>query len=217
MSTCSYLQGKKPEKGPKVSPRGVVNPEIRQQLFQAAATVLGRDGPGGLSGRAVTREAGCATGLLYNHFGDFDTFLGEFIADRLRPLAESTAALPARAGHGTVAGNLTDFALARLGSEMLEITGLVLARPALLALARDARKASGLALNQVEPAVTSYLNAERELGRIAADTDTEAVTLALLGAVHQLLLISRTGSSRAADRMRRVVAMLARAITVASP
>jgi len=34
--------------------------------------LLRRPGPDRLSGRAVTGEAGVATGLLYAHFADFD-------------------------------------------------------------------------------------------------------------------------------------------------
>lgn len=60
-----------------MSPRGVAIPGLRQQLFQATERVLVRAGPGGLTGRAITREAGCSTGLLYNHFNTLEANLTE--------------------------------------------------------------------------------------------------------------------------------------------
>src|SRR5882757_5631726 len=97
-----------------MSPRGVAIPNVREQLFEAAERLLGADA-GPLSGRAVTREAGCAAGLLHNHFGDFDTFLVEFVIDRFRRYASSVTTLPSLAGEGTVAANLTDAALSLFG------------------------------------------------------------------------------------------------------
>jgi AcrR family transcriptional regulator len=92
--------------------RGVAIPEVREQLFAAADRVLARDGPAGLTTRAVTTEAGVANGVLHRHFRDLDEFLAAFVASRLEALADGAAALPGRAGHGTVTGNLTDTAVA---------------------------------------------------------------------------------------------------------
>jgi AcrR family transcriptional regulator len=193
-----------------VSPRGVVVEGLRERLFAAAAAVLARDGPAALTGRAVTREADCATGLLYNHFGDLDRFLAEFVLDRLRPLAADAAALPGRAGRGTVAGNLTDFALARLGPGMLDTVRLALARPALLAAVPGAAAAERTPLGRAEAAVTGYLDAERRLGRVGPGADLDAVALALVGTLHHLLLGGGDGDP--ADRVRGVVAILVDAI-----
>ena len=62
-----------------MSPRGVAIPKVNEQLFDAADRVLAREGPTGLTSRAVTEEAGCAKGILHNHFTDFDSFLVEFV------------------------------------------------------------------------------------------------------------------------------------------
>src|SRR5580700_4660424 len=55
--------------------RGVAIPEVREQLFAAADRVLARDGPAGLTTRAVTAEAGVANGVMHRHFRDLDEFL----------------------------------------------------------------------------------------------------------------------------------------------
>ena len=46
-----------------MSPRGVAIHEAREQMFLAAERVLARQGPDGLTSRAITQEAGVATGL----------------------------------------------------------------------------------------------------------------------------------------------------------
>jgi AcrR family transcriptional regulator len=51
-------------------------PAAREQLFDATDRLLRRDRPAGIATRAITDEAGVAKGILHNHFGDLDTFLG---------------------------------------------------------------------------------------------------------------------------------------------
>src|SRR3954471_14685652 len=88
-------------------PTGVHLRDARQQLFDAAERVLLRDGPNGLTSRAVTDEARCAKGVLHRHFTDFDAFLTDLVLDRAAQLEEQANALHAAAGTGTVATNLT--------------------------------------------------------------------------------------------------------------
>ena len=42
---------------------------MRATLIEAALTVLGRDGPAGLTVRNITHEAGCSTTGVYTYFG----------------------------------------------------------------------------------------------------------------------------------------------------
>src|SRR4051795_8104669 len=89
-------------------PTGTALSDARQQLLAAAERVLLRDGPNALTSRAVTAEAGVAKGVLHRHFADFDAFLAELVLGRIRRLAGLGTDLRARAGSGTVTGNLTD-------------------------------------------------------------------------------------------------------------
>jgi AcrR family transcriptional regulator len=191
-----------------MSPRGVAIPDLREQLFRATDQVLVRDGPSGLSGRAITSEAGCATGLLYNHFGDLDEFLAQFVLDRLRLAAERAAELPARAGEATVADNLTDAALAIPGSSGLAMITLVRSRPSVAARLRETVAEGPQGLQTIEDSFAAYLEAEKQLGRVRADADTEALALGLVGAVHHLWLTAATGALDR-KRVRRVLAALA--------
>jgi AcrR family transcriptional regulator len=186
----------------------VAIPGVREQLFQATDRLLARSGPAGVSTRAITSETGVANGVLHRHFRDLDAFLAEFAADRLQAIADSAAALPARAGHGTVTGNLTDATLELFGSNALALMNLVAARPELATATEHAAAGSGR-LGDVETHFAAYLEAEKKLGRIAADTDTQTHAFALLGSVHHLMMTNPAGLPDLPDRVRRIVTALA--------
>jgi AcrR family transcriptional regulator len=196
-----------------VSPRGVATLDLRPRLFEAADRVLERDGPTGLSSRAITAEAGTATGLLFRHFHDFDSFLVEFIVDRMSSVHLLASGFVERAGSGTVADNLTEAALALLpmASRLFEI---VHARPSLVPQLVASRMAHGSAgLEEIEREFARYLDAERRLGRIAPDADIESIALALASTVHELSLRHTPGDPSLPERFRRLAATLTSEIT----
>ena len=127
-------------------PTGVHIRDVREQLFAAAERVLLRDGPGALTSRAVTTEAGCAKGVLHRHFADFDAFLAELVLDRIARLEARADALRDRAGTGTVAGNLTDALTDLFSSVAVAIIALITFRDDLRARLRAARPAGGVPL-----------------------------------------------------------------------
>jgi AcrR family transcriptional regulator len=168
-------------------PTGVHLRDARQQLFDAAERVLLRDGPEGLTSRAVTDEAGCAKGVLHRHFTDFDAFLTDLVLDWAAQLETRASALRESAGTGTVGGNLTNALTALFGPVPVAIIPLITFRDELRARLRRARPGGGIAiLAQVTAAVSAYLADERELGRIAADADIDSLTLSLVGGGHLL-------------------------------
>jgi AcrR family transcriptional regulator len=174
-----------------VSPRGVAVPDAREQLFAAAEQVLARDGPQGLTSRAITEEAGVAKGLLYAHFPDLDAFLAELVLDRTGRAAKAAQELVVQAGESAVTDNLVGAVTAWLdtNSHTFTVGALVLFRPGVMAEVH--RRSGGLApsaLEDVERGFAAYLAAEQRLGRIAPGTDTRTLALALVGAVHHLFL-----------------------------
>ncbi|MGK4585306.1 TetR/AcrR family transcriptional regulator [Kitasatospora sp. HPMI-4] len=168
-------------------PTGVHLRDARQQLFDAAERVLLRDGPNGLTSRAVTDEAACAKGVLHRHFTDFDAFLTELVLDRAARLEAQAHALRETVGTGTVADNLTDALTTLFGPVPVAIIPLITFRDELRARLRQARPGGGIAiLAQVTTAVSAYLADERAMGRIAADADIDSLALSLVGGGHLL-------------------------------
>lgn len=175
-----------------MSPRGVAIPEVRQQLFAALERVIARDGPSGLSGRAVTREAGVAVGLLHAHFAGFDEFLTGFAVDRSFQAAAYAARLPDGAGSSTVTDNLTEAVLAPPVLALSPLVRLMAARPALRDRVEEVLGRGAAGLDAIRTGVTTYLSEEQRRGRLAPSADHDAIALALIGTLHHLLLTGRT-------------------------
>jgi AcrR family transcriptional regulator len=190
--------------GPTVVPRGVAIPDIQRQLFDATQRLLLRDGPSGLTSRAVTDEAGCAKGILHNHFGDLDGFLAAFVVDRSGRIAESANQLQSTAGERSVVGNLTEGLVTLFGPGALAISRLMTSRTSLLARVQQAQSTHQPVLQEVETAVAAYLDAEKKLGRVPAGADTRMLAFTLLASVHHLFF---TESGQALDprRVRHIV------------
>jgi AcrR family transcriptional regulator len=178
--------------------------DAREQLFDAAERILLRAGPNALTSRAVTTEAGCAKGVLHRHFADFDAFLADLVLDRIDRIGTQAAALRDSAGTGTVVDNLTGALMDLFGSVAVAIVGLVTFRDDLRARLRRSRPAGVPVLAEATAMIASYLTAERDLGRIAADADLDTVALTLIGTGH-LLFAGREGAPPEAEAVGKVV------------
>ncbi|MEU2717980.1 TetR/AcrR family transcriptional regulator [Streptomyces sp. NPDC007205] len=185
-------------------PTGVAMRDAREQLFDAAERVLLRGGPSALTSRAVTAEAGCAKGVLHRHFADFDAFLAELVLDRIGRIRARAAELRDRAGTGTVAGNLTETLMTLFESVAVAVAGLVISRDELRARLRQATPTGVPVLTEATAVIASYLTAERELGRLAADADVDTLAATLVGAGH-LLFADRKGTPPGTAALGRVV------------
>ena len=191
-------------------PTGVAIQDPRGQLFDAAERVLLRDGPAGLTSRAVTAEAGVAKGVLHRHFADFDAFLAELALDHVARIGAQAAALRAMAGSGTVAGNLAAALPEVFSPAILALIRLVIARDDLRAQLRAATGSRIPLISDSTAMVAGYLTAERDLGRIAADADISTLAPTLIGAAH-LLFTDADGTPEPAAVARVVAAVLATA------
>ena len=114
------------------------------------------------------------------------------------------AALRDAAGTGTVAGNLSGALTALFGSVAVAIVGLLTFRDDLRARLCQARPSGVPVLAEGTAMIASYLSAERELGRIAANADVDTVALTLIGAGH-LLFAGRQGTPPEAEAVHKVV------------
>jgi AcrR family transcriptional regulator len=185
-------------------PTGVAIRDVREQLFDAADRILLRDGPSGLTSRAVTTEAAVAKGVLHKHFADFDAFLAEFVLDRVDRMAPQAVALRDLAGTGTVAGNVTDALIAVFGSVAVAIVALVTFRDELRARLRETWPAGVPVLTEAAMMLAAYLTAERDRGRVAPGADPSTLGAMLIGSAH-LLFADRTGPPPSRETVERTV------------
>ncbi|MFI5663561.1 TetR family transcriptional regulator [Streptomyces sp. NPDC051684] len=191
-----------------MSPRGVATPDVRERLFAAAERVVQRDGPGALTSRAVTTEAGCAKGLLHTHFAGLDEFVAELCLDRFARTAAKARALSGLTGQGTVAGNVDAVALALFESGGPAVSGLAMTRPAAALRVREALEGGAPGFTAIQEAVTDYLEAERRLGRVPGALDAGTAALTVVGTAHHLLMTSWPGAPDPRPAMTRLVAQL---------
>lgn len=188
-------------------PTGVAIRDPREQLFAAAGRVLLRDGPNGLTSRAVTAEAGVAKGVLHRHFADFDDFLAELVEDRIQRL--ETLALSAAVGTRTVADNLTDALMDLFEPVAVAIVGLITFRDGLRARLRVNRPTGVPLLSEATALIVDYLTAEQARGRIAADADVDTLGLTLIGSAH-LLFADRASPPPDKAAVRKLVGSILR-------
>ncbi|SDQ76614.1 TetR/AcrR family transcriptional regulator [Thermostaphylospora chromogena] len=193
-------------------PTGVAIRDPREQLFNAAERVLLRDGPSALTSRAVTAEAGVAKGVLHRHFADFDAFLAELVHDRITRIEEQSAALRDSAGTGTVVDNLTRALTDLFGTAAVAIVALVTFRDGLRARLRRTTPTGVPLLAEATEMIAAYLAAERELGRVAADADLDALAPTLIGAGH-LLFAGREGEPPDTEAVRKIVTTVIGGVT----
>lgn len=173
----------------------------REQLFGAAERVLLRAGANALTSRAVTDEAGVAKGVLHRHFADFDDFLAALVLDRIDRLETEAAVLRDAAGTGTVAGNLTRALTDLFGSVAVAIIALITFRDDLRARLRRTRGPGVPLLSEAAAMIAEYLAAERDLGRLAPDTDLDTLGLTLIGSGHLLFAGGAPPEPEAVHRM----------------
>jgi AcrR family transcriptional regulator len=185
-------------------PTGVAIRDAREQLFDAAERVLLRDGPNALTSRAVTTEAGVAKGVLHRHFADFDAFLAELVLNRIARMESQAKVLRESAGTGTVAGNLSGALTDLFGSVAVAIVALIISRDNLRARLRQGRPGGIPLLTEAAAMIASYLAAEQERGRVAADADIDMIAPMLIGTGH-LVFAGRDGTPPETGEVDRFV------------
>ncbi|WP_346172465.1 TetR/AcrR family transcriptional regulator [Streptomyces cuspidosporus] len=168
-------------------------------------------GPGALTSRAVTAEAGCAKGLLHAYFAGFDEFVAELCPDRFARTAAKAQALSRLAGQGTVAENLDAVALALFRSGGPALSGFAMTRPAAALRIRQALESGAPGFTAIQEAITRYVQDEQKLGRVARTIDPHTVALAIVGTAHHLLMTSWPGAPDPRPAMTRLVSALVEA------
>ncbi|WP_435113391.1 TetR/AcrR family transcriptional regulator [Nocardiopsis synnemataformans] len=161
--------------------------ETREHLLDSAADVLRRFGMAHATTKEIARAAGYSEATLYKHFEDKSDLLLSVMRHRFPPFVEVLAELPDRVGRGSVRDTLTELMAKavdffRYGAPML---GSLFADPELLRRHQEGMRQRGAGPLNVNRGLADYLRAERDLGRVRPDTDTDAVASLLVGACFQ--------------------------------
>jgi AcrR family transcriptional regulator len=190
----------------------------RARLIEATVAIVGESGYARASTRAIAQRAGVAEGTIYRHFPDKTSL---FFAAALEPDAEMltwVGQLPARAGTRTVEENLVEALtrLAQLQERVLPLELAIQADPELAAMRRNALAAGDRLPGGPPEAITAYLAAERDLGRVRRDAEPADAALILLATLLGLALTaSAEGAVVDRHRIRSAVRLLARGFVVA--
>ncbi len=117
-------------------------PDVAHRLLDAAARLLGEEGPAGLTTRRLATEAGTSTMAVYTHFGGLPALVREVVADGFAQLRDRIAAAPR-----------TDDPLEDLRRAAVAYRDQALAHPQLYAVMFGSASLGGYRLHEDELAV----------------------------------------------------------------
>jgi AcrR family transcriptional regulator len=154
----------------------------RERILDAAAAVMREHGVAQTTTKQIARAAGYSEALLYKHFRDKEEIL-------LHVLQERMPAFPGGAvpGEGTVEANLVTVAhgALRFYLHAFPMMASMVAQPTLMAASRETLTGYGAGPQHPVRMLADYLQAEQDLGRVAAGSTPDAAAALLMGACFQ--------------------------------
>ncbi|GGL42962.1 TetR/AcrR family transcriptional regulator [Nocardia jinanensis] len=183
----------------------------RERILDAAADILRTRGVVHATTKEIAHATGVSEPTLYKYFGDKERLLLAVLRERL-PGPARVGVVP---GDGDVAANLTELARAALDfyRQSIPMLGALLADPRRMAAHRAVMGEHGAGPEKAVGAFAAYLTAERELGRIAADTAPDDIASLLVGACfHEAFLDYYSGAADGPADSRDTAAGLVRAL-----
>jgi AcrR family transcriptional regulator len=169
---------------------------MRERILAAAVSVMRERGATNTTTKEIARAAGVAEGSIYNHFANKSELIAASMAEVAAGIRDAMTRLLARAGEGTVEGNLTELAEAQIHffTDLLPITGPALGDHDLLDWLRrgSPHQGEGPPPGPVlgHAGLISYLEAEQRAGRLAPDARPPYLAAALIGACQQYAFVS---------------------------
>lgn len=177
-------------------PRGVQRVGMRQELIDAAASIINDSGVEGLTVRSLSTRAGCASGVLYNYFNDLDDIIAEIVVAMFSETIHTARTIVAEPGSRPVADVLIELAEAVIADGNLRIATAAMSRPGVFERV-GVLFANGGAPNfaALASVVVGYLDAEQRKDRVSANADIQASAWMLIWALHEVLLAQRNNNS----------------------
>jgi len=185
------------------------SPSTREQILDAAASLIRNIGLGHTTTKEIAAAAGLSEAALYRHFADKTELFLCVVGERLPQLVAMLKDLPSRAGRRSVRANLEDLARVALPfyDQTLPMAASLFAEPELLALHQQQLREKQGGPHRALEQLAGYVRAEQRLGRINARIDPDAAAALMLGACVGRALIRRfvgeQDSAEADDRFVR--------------
>ncbi|HZG02687.1 MAG TPA: helix-turn-helix domain-containing protein [Streptomyces sp.] len=159
----------------------------RDRILEAAERLMRTIGLARTTTKEIARAAGCSEAALYKYFASKEELFVRVLEERLPRLGALLEELTAEPGERSVAENLTEIArhAALFYESSFPIAASLHADPRLLKRHHAAMRELGAGPRKPLLALSAYLRAEREAGRIRPGADTDAAAALLLGACAQ--------------------------------
>ena len=152
-------------------------PDLKERLIAATEKLLSSHGLGCVSTRDIARAANVAEGALYHHFGDKAELILSVVLQQLGDFPEVLQSLPLRIGENTVQKNL-EAVLESAFAFHHRIAPLVcslFSDQELLGKVRGMMAERSMGPGRSAFAISAYLRAEQQLGRVSPSAVPETV------------------------------------------
>jgi AcrR family transcriptional regulator len=159
------------------------NVSTRDQILDAAASLIRHVGLGHTTTKEIASAAGLSEAALYRHFADKAELFLCVIGERVPQLVAALKDLPSRAGQRSVRSNLEDLARIALPfyDQTLPTATSLFAEPELLARYQERMREKNVGPHRSVEQLAAYVRAEQRLGRVNPRCDAEAVAALLIG------------------------------------
>jgi AcrR family transcriptional regulator len=159
----------------------------RDRILDVTAALMRSAGLSGVTTREIARAAGLTEAALYRHFKSKEDLLTCALAERQPFFIEVLKDLPQRVGQASVRANLCRVAEAAVPfyRQAMPMLSAIFGDPHLLARHRAWAEQTNLGPRRANVALSEYLQAEREHGRLSAGFDADAAAALLLGGCMQ--------------------------------
>jgi AcrR family transcriptional regulator len=173
--------------------------------------LLRERGLSGVTTRAIAEAVPCSEGAIYVHFASRLELLLTVLEESLPAMLVPLMALDAKVGVHTPQRNLatTMLGLQEFHERMAPMLGSLFAEPELLQGFRRTLEARGKGPQGGISRIARYLKKEQELGRVAAETDVEAVAATLMSvSFFQAFTAALLGEPAPTLTMKRLITSL---------
>lgn len=188
----------------------------REMIIEATIRVVRDKGLAGATTRAIVQSVPCAEGTLYLYFRHRSDLILAAIEEVASTWAQQLRALPKLVGKGSVVDNLIlvlDQA-SRFQEEALPLFSGIVSDPPLLKTQQATMRKAGKGPHLSQKAIAQYLEAEKRVGRVHPDLDSELTASLLLrssfGRIFEQRFSGRAAGTEAVrDNRSLITALLA--------